>query len=137
MNPPQEPTTVTNVTYEDDKMLDSLQRESFGYFLHEDNPANGLVADKTSADWPASIAAVGFAIAAYPIGVERGFCTRDEAVKKTLTALRFFWNSPQGPEPDATGYKGLYYHFLDMKTGRAPGSVNFRPLIRRFCWPEC
>jgi hypothetical protein len=118
MNSPQAPTAVKNVTHEDDKMLDSLQRDTFGYFLHEDNPANGLVADKTSPDWPASIAAVGFALAAYPIGVERGFCTRADAVKKTLTALRFFWNSPQGPEPDATGYKGFYYHFLDMKTGR-------------------
>ena len=118
MNPPQEPTAVKNVTREDDKMLDSLQRDTFGYFLHEDNPANGLVADKTSPGWPSSIAAVGFAIAAYPIGVERGFCTRGDAVKKTLTALRFFRNSPQGPEPDATGYKGFYYHFLDMKTGR-------------------
>ena len=38
--------------------------------------------------------------------------------KRTLTTLRFFWNSPHGPEPDATGYKGFYYHFLDMKTGR-------------------
>ena len=36
----------------------------------------------------------------------------------SLTTLRFFWNSPQGPEPDATGYHGFYYHFLDMETGR-------------------
>src|SRR6202008_577533 len=41
-----------------------------------------------------------------------------EAVKRTLTTLRFFWNSPHGSEADATGYKGFYYHFLDMKTGR-------------------
>ncbi|MGI8838915.1 MAG: glucoamylase family protein [Pyrinomonadaceae bacterium] len=32
--------------------------------------------------------------------------------------MRFFWHSPHGPEADATGYKGFYYHFLDMKTGR-------------------
>jgi hypothetical protein len=32
--------------------------------------------------------------------------------------LRFFHSSHQGPEPDATGYKGFYYHFLDMETGR-------------------
>jgi Uncharacterized protein conserved in bacteria len=25
---------------------------------------------------------------------------------------------PQGPEPDATGYKGFFYHFLDIETGR-------------------
>ena len=35
-----------------------------------------------------------------------------------LITLRFFRDSPHGPEPDATGYRGLYYHFLDMKSGR-------------------
>lgn len=101
---------------EDD--LEVLQRETFDYFLHETNPANGLVLDKTAADWPASIAATGLALTAYPVGVERGYMSRREATTRTLTTLRFFWNSPQGPEPDATGYKGFYYHFLDMRTGR-------------------
>jgi len=98
-------------------MLDEIQREAFGYFLHETNPANGLVVDKTCSDWPASIAAVGLALTAYPVGVERGFVTRAEAAERTLTTLRFFWQSKHGPEPDATGYKGFYYHFLDMQTG--------------------
>src|SRR5207245_3865068 len=44
--------------------------------------------------------------------------SRAEAAWRTLTSLRFFWNSPKGPQPDATGYKGFYYHFLDMQTGR-------------------
>ena len=101
-----------------DAELEMLQRESFSYFLHETNPDNGLVIDKTAADWPASIAAIGFALAAYPVAVERGFMPRAAAVERTLTTLRFFWNSPQGPEPDATGYQGFYYHFLDMRTGR-------------------
>lgn len=101
-----------------DAELEKLQRETFGYFLHETNPANGLVIDKTAANWPASIAATGLALACYPVSVERGFMSREAAVERTLATLRFFWNSPQGPEPDATGYKGFYYHFLDMKTGR-------------------
>jgi hypothetical protein len=58
------------------------------------------------------------ALASYPVGVERGFWARSAAVERTLTTLRFFWNSPQGPEPDATGHHGFYYHFLDMQTGR-------------------
>ena len=98
--------------------LENLQRESFDYFLHETNPANGLVRDKTAPDWPASIAATGLALAAYPVGVERGFMSRATAVNRTLATLRFFRNSPHGPEPDATGYHGFYYHFLDMQTGR-------------------
>ena len=33
-----------------DAELEKLQRETFGYFLHETNPANGLVIDKTAPD---------------------------------------------------------------------------------------
>ena len=98
--------------------LDMLQRESFSYFMHETDRTNGLVIDKTALGWPASIAAVGLALAAYPVAVERGFITRAAAHRRVLRTLQFFWNSPQGPEPDATGYRGFYYHFLNMKTGR-------------------
>jgi hypothetical protein len=101
-----------------DAELESLQRDAFSYFLHETNPQNGLVLDKTAPDWPASIAATGFALAAYPVAVERGFITRAAAIETILATLRFFWNSRQGPEPDATGYHGFYYHFLDMQTGQ-------------------
>lgn len=118
MKQPQEISGHTSLDLENNKMLHSLQRDTFAYFLHEDNPANGLIADKTRRGWPASIAAVGLALAAYPIGVERGFCTRSEAIRKTLTVLRFFWNSEQSTAADAAGYKGFYYHFLDMQTGR-------------------
>jgi len=98
--------------------VEILQFQSFRYFLNEVNRANGLVRDKTATDWPASIAATGFALAAYPVAIERGFISRAAAVELTLATLRFFCNSPHGPEPDATGYQGLYYHFLDMRTGR-------------------
>ncbi|HWG33592.1 MAG TPA: glucoamylase family protein [Gemmatimonadaceae bacterium] len=74
--------------------------------------------DKTAPDWPASIAATGLALAGYPVAVERGFITRPAAATIVLTTLRFFRDSPHGPEADATGYQGFYYHFLDMQTGR-------------------
>ena len=98
--------------------LKSLQRETLRYFLRETNPRNGLVLDKTAPDWPASIAATGLALAAYPVAVERGLITRTAAIEIVLATLRFFWNSRQGPEPDATGCHGFYYHFLDMQTGQ-------------------
>lgn len=112
--------------------LDSIQRASFAYFLAESNPANGLIADKTERDWPASIAATGLALAAYPVAVERVFITRDEAVRCTLTTLRFFASSPQGREPDATGYQGFYYHFLDMQTGRRAWSCELSTIDTAF-----
>lgn len=109
-------TTTKKLSIEDE--LDKLQHEAFSYFHFETNPSNGLVLDKTELNWPSSIAATGLALASYPVAVERGFKSREMAIKKTLATLRFFWNSHQGPEPDATGYKGFYYHFLDMQTGR-------------------
>lgn len=102
----------------DEQMLDEVQRESFNYFLREVSPANGLVLDCNEPGRPVSIAAMGLGLTAYPIGVERGYCTRAEALQRTLTALRFFCDSPQSDAADATGYKGFYYHFLDGKTGR-------------------
>ena len=100
------------------RLLLRLQRNSFAYFVHETNPRNGLVFDKTRDDWPASIAAMGMALTAYPVGVVRRFIERDDAAARTLTMLRFLADSEQSESPEATGYRGFYYHFLDMQTGR-------------------
>lgn len=83
--------------------LDSLQRHAFEYFLQETSPANGLVADTSHPGSTASIAATGFGLATYAVGVTRGWMTRADAVERTLALLRFLRDSPQGPEPDATG----------------------------------
>ena len=101
-----------------DEELARIERDTFRYFAEEVNLENGLVPDNTRRGAPSSIAVVGFALTAYPIAVERKYMRRSEAVRRTLTTLRFFYDCPQGTEPDATGYKGFYYHFLDMKTGR-------------------
>jgi hypothetical protein len=100
------------------KLLVDLQSDAFNYFVNEVNPDNGLVVDCTKEGWPSSIAAVGLALSTYPIGVERGWISREEAIERTLRKLRFFDASEQSAGPNATGYKGFYYHFLDMKTGR-------------------
>jgi hypothetical protein len=102
------------------RLLD-LQRDTFGYFIDEANPDNGLIPDNTRDGAPSSIAAVGLALSSYPVGVERGILPREDAVGRTLATLRFFRRSLQGTRPEATGYKGFYYHFLDMKTGRRAG----------------
>jgi hypothetical protein len=102
----------------DDGLLDRFQRAAFQYFLQQTNMENGLVADRSRPDAPASIAVVGFALSCYPVAVERGWMDRAEAAARTLVTLRFFYNSEQSEAPDATGYKGFYYHFLDLKTGR-------------------
>ncbi len=81
-----------------DQALAKLQRDTFGYFQHETNLTNGMVPDNTRTGAHASIAAIGLGLATYPVAVERAFISREEAVERVLTTLRFFWMSPQGTE---------------------------------------
>ena len=95
-----------------------IERRTFRFFWETTNPQNGLVPDRWPTPSFSSIAAVGYGLAAYAIGVERGWVSRTDARDRTLTTLRFFWNAPQGPDrTGVTGYKGFFYHFLDMGTG--------------------
>jgi len=100
-----------------EQTLDQLQRAAFGYFLQAVNPINGLIADTSRENSPSSIAVVGFALSTYPVAVERGWMARATAVERSLATLRFFHGSDQSGSPGATGFKGFYYHFLDMHTG--------------------
>ena len=96
-----------------------LARRTFDWFWDTTNAANGLVPDRWPTKSFCSIAAVGFGLTAYPIGVERGWISRDQARARTLTTLRFFADAPMGPEPTGrTGHKGFFYHFINMETGR-------------------
>jgi hypothetical protein len=105
------PSTATTDLFE-------LQRHTFGYFVHEADPASGLVRDNTRYGSPSSIAAVGLGLACWPIAIERGIVKREEAVQRVLATLRFFEESEKGPQPDATGHRGFFYHFLELPTGR-------------------
>jgi len=60
---------------------------------------------------------VGFGLTAYGIGAERGYVTREAAAERTLATLKSLLAMKQGPEArGVSGYKGFFYHFLDMKT---------------------
>ena len=102
--------------------LDELEHRTFDFFRDSTNAANGQVPDHwpraETGDYFSSIAAVGFGLTAYGIGVERGWMKRADAATRTLATLRFFHDAPQGDAPDVSGNHGFFYHFLDMDTGR-------------------
>ena len=106
------------LTKEDSTFLDSVQYRTFQYFIDETNHKNGLVRDRTQ-DWSvASISATGWGVMAWAIGAEHNWITRDKARELTLNLLNFLIHSEQSANKDATGYKGFYYHFLNMETGK-------------------
>ncbi len=98
--------------------LDTLQYKAFLYFIDEANRYNGLVKDRSTKESPSSIAAVGFGLPVLAVGAEHKWISREEAAERTLNALNFFLHCEQSTDSLASGYKGFFYHFLDMKTGR-------------------
>ncbi len=101
----------------DAQLIDLVQHEAFDFFWNEVNPTNGLIKDRSTPTSPASIASNGFGFSAICIGIERGWITRAEGRARVLTTLETYWNQPQGTaETGVIGYKGFYYHFLDMNT---------------------
>ncbi len=106
------------ITHEEEIMLDSIQHKTFLFFLNEHHPEWGIVKDRTKPWAPASIASTGFGIPSLAIGAERKWITREQAAQITLNILNFFINSIQSPDTNVTGYKGFYYHFLRMDSGK-------------------
>jgi hypothetical protein len=109
---------IINPQGTDEEMLKELQRETFDYFLSEYNEETGLVADKTGPDSPASITVAGMTISVYIAGIERNFISKHEAARRILKVLKFMYEAEQSTGKNATGYKGFFYHFLKMDTGK-------------------
>jgi hypothetical protein len=106
-----------------DPVVNNLQRRTFRFFWNTAHKDTGLIPDRYPSPSFASIAAVGFGLTAYVIGAERGYVSRAQARIRTLRTLRFLAGLPQGPdETGQAGYKGFYYHFLDMDTGQRFGT---------------
>ncbi len=99
------------LSFDDVALLDAVAHETFDYFWYEANPANGLIKDRSTPDSPSSIAAVGFGLAALPVGVNRGWITYDQGYERALTTLQTF------AESGVQGKGGFFYHFVDMQTG--------------------
>jgi hypothetical protein len=106
-------------------LLAELQERTFRYFWDTADPKTGLVPDRYPTPSFSSIAAVGFALTAYPIGVERGYVKREAARERVLKTLRFFHGAPQGEAATGmAGFNGFFYRYLDMKTGTRSGDIE-------------
>jgi len=108
-----------------DPLLDDLQRRTFLFFWETTDPATGLAPDRWPTESFSSVAAIGFALTAYPIGIERGWISREAGRQRTLATLTFLDGLPQGPAIWGTaGYQGFFYHFLNMGDGTRFGNVE-------------
>lgn len=105
----------------DDQLVDLLQREAYAYFSATMHASGLLVPDSSRPGALVSIAGVGLGLTASIAAVSHGLLEREQALQQALTVLRLFERSRQGPERDATGHRGFYYHYLDPVTHRRAG----------------
>jgi len=108
--------TITRVPVSIDEIIEWEMRGSFDFFwervnLDENSPGYGLIRDRyPGSEGIASIAAVGFGLTAYPIGVEKHYISFDEGFDRANRTL----DTLLGMERK----EGFYYHFVDMQTGK-------------------
>ena len=100
-----------------DKLLLKELKASYKFFIKEVNldlksEGYGLIKDKDMyADEIASIASVGYGLAAIVIGVERNWMSYIEGYKRASKTLDTFLNNVEGKN-------GFYYHFVNINTGK-------------------
>ena len=105
-----------------DQILDNLQQLGFNFFWNEVNTSNGLIRDRQTGNF-CSIASVGFGLSSICIGIDHGWITRAQGATRVQTTLNTLWTLPQGTATTGTiGYKGFFYHFLNMSDGLRNGT---------------
>ncbi|MCK5160622.1 MAG: hypothetical protein KAQ99_03515, partial [Candidatus Aureabacteria bacterium] len=113
----------------DIEFLDMVEEDSFKYFWFEYNSNNGLIKDGNWSGKQCSIAAVGFGLTSYCIAVNRGWIPEAQGRERAEQVLTTLWNAPQGDgEIGTAGYKGFFYHNLDMDTGLRSGESKLSPM---------
>ncbi len=112
------PVTMQEPFHAWDPFLDTVQTRTIRYFLETTDSLTGMALDRFPTPSPASVAAVGFAFAAYPVAAERGILTREQAARRTCNALKYLYSLPQDSGAHAAGYRGFFYHFLKTANGR-------------------
>lgn len=100
----------------DDALLEEISRAAFLFFIREADPESGLVRDRTGAEY-CSAAAMGFGLAALPVGAERGWIGRRDAEAQALAVLRILARS-------TAHHEGVFCHYLDLHTG-GPSKLGY------------
>ena len=105
----------------DTALLELVQKQTFKYFWDFAHPVSGLARERSNITpeygWETTTTGgTGFGIMSMIVAVERGWITRDTAVKRLLKMLRFLRRADK--------YHGVFPHWLNGETGRV---IPFSP----------
>jgi hypothetical protein len=107
---PSDTVSATSYHMSDEELLTSIQEATFRFFYDHGFIESGLTRDSYNSN-VSSIGGTGFGLMSMPIGVERGFVSRDSAATRVLKILRFV----QDVTPR---YYGAWAHWVNGTTGK-------------------
>lgn len=96
----------------DEDLLTLIQKMTFKYFWDYAHPVSGLSLERLNSGETVTSGGSGFGIMAIPVGIERGFITREEGAERLLAIVTFL-------DEKAERFHGAYPHWLDGSTGEA------------------
>lgn len=96
----------------DDELLTLVQKQTFKYFWDYAHPVSGLSRERLNSDDIVTVGGSGFGIMTIPVGIERGFITREEGAERTAQIVDFLLNK-------AERFHGAFSHWLNGETGEA------------------
>ena len=102
----------------DDAMLDLVSQRAFFYFLTYTDDL-GFALDRSTFSDIVSVGTIGFQLAAYCVGHERGWADKKDLENRVENILKHLSKLPSGPDTDLSraSYRGFYYHFLAANAG--------------------
>ncbi len=102
-----------------------LKNRTFNYFWKLADSTNFQIPDRYPTFPFSSIAATGFGLSTYIVGIENKYISRQEGSDRVKKTLQTLWNLPQGLETSGiSGYKGFFYHFLNPNDAKRYKTVE-------------
>jgi len=91
-----------------------LKKRTFNFFWERADSANFQIPDRYPTKAFSSIAATGFGLSSYLVGIENKYITRTQGAERVLSTLKTLYSLPQGSDTTSvSGHKGFFYHFLN------------------------
>ena len=93
-------------------LLTLVQQRTFAYFWDYAHPVSGLARERLGSGETVTTGGSGFGLMAIPVGIERGFITREEGCERAIKIVGFLKDKAQK-------FHGAFPHWLNGTSGQA------------------
>lgn len=100
----------------DEELIDLVQKQTLMYFLDFAHPVSGLIPERNTTPNVVTTGGTGFGLMALLAGVERGWVSREEALSRLDTMVKFLENADR--------FHGVWPHWMNGTTGK---TIPFSP----------